>query len=73
MKRKRLSSVSELLAATAEHLRQGNWPELPMPSKKEGNIVLPPEEPVEGIEVSPRRQFTRLRIDLSWSRPRETP
>ncbi len=69
---KTLLSLSELFAAIAEQLRNGDVLELPMPSMKEGTIALPLGEPVEtGIEVSFRRQFIHLRIDLSWSRPRE--
>ncbi|MHA1246381.1 MAG: hypothetical protein ACTSPE_03580 [Candidatus Thorarchaeota archaeon] len=67
---KTLQGLADLLMRIAEQVAQGSNLELPMPSLKEGTITLPLGEPVEtGIEVSFRKDFIHLRIDLSWTRP----
>jgi hypothetical protein len=69
---KTLSNLADLLVDIAEQLRKGGNLELPMPSLREGKILLPIGEPVEtGIEVALRKHFVHLTLALAWQKPQE--
>lgn len=66
---KTLGNLANLLVEIAEQIRAGEKLQLPMPTLKEGVIVVPLGEPVEtGIEVTIRRHFIHVDFVLSWRR-----
>jgi amphi-Trp domain-containing protein len=64
------AALADLLVSVAEQIREGKNLELPMPTLKEGTIVMAIGEPIETeIEVSLRKHFTHVKIGLEWEKP----
>jgi hypothetical protein len=64
---KTLLGLADFLEKIAQDIRNGDKVEIPMPSLKEGFIVIPLGEPVEtGIEVNLRRSYIHVHLNLAW-------
>ncbi|UCE11059.1 MAG: hypothetical protein JSW61_03755 [Candidatus Thorarchaeota archaeon] len=64
------AALADLLSSMADQIRDGKSLELPMPTLKEGQIVVALGEPIETeIEISLRKHFTHVKIGLEWEKP----